>query len=126
MSFRSFLILGFLLAVPAFPQGPDPATRELIQSLLNRIDTLEKRVAELERDRPGKRPPEPAPALPSPAAAVEAAHAAHEQAIPPEIAHPTYPSLKISGFSDLNFAASDLHAPAAGFSPQTLLRPQSG
>ena len=115
-----------LLPVAASSQGLDPATRELIQSLLNRIDTLEKRVSELEREHPGKEPSQAA-AAPAPAPpALEAVHAGHAQPISGEITQPTYPSLKISGFSDFDFAASDLHAPATGFSQQTFLRPQSG
>jgi hypothetical protein len=38
----------------------------------------------------------------------------------------SYPSLKINGFSDVNFASSDLHAPAVGFQPATLLSTHSG
>ena len=44
----------------------------------------------------------------------------------PEAAQPLYPSLKISGFSDFNFSATDLHGPSGGFSNQTLLGAHSG
>ena len=117
-----------LLPAGAAAQSTDAATRELIQTLLSRIDTLEKRVAELET-RSGKAPPAPAaPALPTPEAALAAVHAEHEQAaaVINEASQPTYPSLKISGFSDLDFSALDVHTPINGFSQQTLLRPQSG
>src|SRR6266498_2860616 len=92
----------------------------------DRIDSLEKRVLELEREKGA--PPLPPPA--SPRAAAEAAHAGHEQAAAqvasPEAAQPAYPSLKISGFGDIDFSASDLRAAAAGFGAQTLLQTRSG
>lgn len=129
MTCRLLLVLVCVFVpVSASAQVADAATKELIQSLLTRIDTLEKRVAELERDHPAKTSPQPPPApiLPTPAEAMEAAHAAHQQAPSGEIVQPSYPSLRINGFSDFNFAASDLHAPATGFSQQSYLRPQSG
>jgi hypothetical protein len=100
-------------------QATDPATRELIQKLMARIDSLEKRVAELEAGAPRKA------AVPTPAQTMEAMHAPPAMSTP-EAATPVYPSLKIAGFSDFNFAASDLHAPAIGFSQQTLLQQHSG
>lgn len=110
----------------ASAQSTETATRELIQSLLTRIDTLEKRVAELEHERSAAAPlpaiPRPAPPAPP---ATDAVHAQHERTVI-EGAQPIYPSLKMSGFSDFNFSGTDLRAPAAGFSQQTLLRPQSG
>ena len=114
--------IGLLLGLGSWAQAQnmDPAVRELIQKMQARIDGLEKRVMELEREK----------AVPSPRAAAEAVHAAHEQAAAqvaaPEAAQPTYPSLKISGFGDFDFAASDLHAPAVGFGAQTLLQTHSG
>lgn len=106
----------------AFAQSTDTATRELVQSLLNRIDTLEKRVAELEHERS---PAVTRPAVPDHVPGPEAAHAQHDQAVI-EVSQPSYPSLKMSGFSDFNFSGTDLRTPATGFSQQTLLRPQSG
>jgi hypothetical protein len=118
----SIVICGFMSA-SAEAQTTDTTTHELIQSLLTRIDTLEKRVAELEHERSAA---VPHPALPAPAAAAgEATHAQHERALI-EGAQPSYPSLKLSGFSDFDFSGTDLHTPAGGFSQQTLLRPQSG
>jgi len=99
----------------------DPAVRDLIQKMQARIDGLEKRVLDLEREKG---------APPSPRAAAEAVHAAHEQAAAqvaaPEAAQPVYPSLKLSGFADVDFSASNLKAPAAGFGAQTLLQTHSG
>lgn len=120
-------------ARPAAAQATDPATQQLIQQLMNRIDSLEKRVAELEQERPAgaARPPAPplAPGQP-PTPGPAAVHAAHEQPPVPEVsgpeAQPVYPSLKIAGFSDIDFSASNLHAAAAGFQPQTLLGPHTG
>ena len=129
MTCRLLCVLACILSpAGAAAQSTDAATRELIQTLLNRIDTLEKRVTELET-RGGKAPPpSPAPALPTAEAAMAAIHAEHEQAAAAmnEASQPNYPSLKISGFSDLDFSALDTHTPVAGFSQQTLLRPQSG
>jgi hypothetical protein len=92
----------FLLLSPVLSaQAPDPVNQaELIQQLLQRIDRLEKRVTELE----GSRPEQPAPA---PATAAIAAPAAqghvHGTTMEPAI---SYPSLKLSGFGDLNYSAS--------------------
>ena len=115
------LICGFLSA-GAHAQTTDTATRELVQRLLTRIDTLEKRVLELEHERA---PVAPHPAPPDHVAGTQAAHAQHDQVML-EGTQPSYPSLKMSGFSDFNFSGTDLRAPATGFSQQTLLRPQSG
>ena len=50
---RRALAASLLLILPvcASAQPADPATRELIEKLLARIDGLEKRVAELEREK---------------------------------------------------------------------------
>jgi hypothetical protein len=110
-------------------QNMDPAVRELIQKMQARIDSLEKRVLDLERDKGAAPSTQPAPAQ-APRSGVEAVHAAHEQAVAqaagPEAAQPTYPSLRISGFADVDFSASNLKAPAAGFGAQTLLQTRSG
>ena len=121
---RGLIGIGLLMWMGsgASAQNMDPAVRELIQKMQTRIDSLEKRVLELEREK-GAPPP-------APRTAVEAVHAGHEQAAAqvaaPEAAQPAYPSLKISGFGDVDFSASDLHAPAAGFGAQTLLQTHSG
>jgi hypothetical protein len=41
-------------------------------------------------------------------------------------AQPVYPSLKIAGFSDFNFSATNLHGPSGGFGAQTLLQQHTG
>ena len=118
---RGRLLIGFLLALPpwAGAQTADQATRELIEKLLARIDRLETRVAQLEN--PGVRVVPAAPAAPA-----QAAHAAHDAAPTADFGQPVYPSLKIAGFSDFNFSATDLHGPSGGFGTQTLLGAHSG
>jgi hypothetical protein len=121
---RGRLLIGFLLALPpwAGAQTADQATRDLIEKLLARIDRLEARVAQLES--PGARVS--APVVPPPVAPAQAVHAAHDTAPVPDLAQPVYPSLKIAGFSDFNFSATDLHGPSGGFGAQTLLGAHSG
>jgi hypothetical protein len=111
-------------------QTVDTGTQELIQKLLTRIDTLEKRVADLEKVPDSSRP---AQALPSPSivasdhAIVASDHANHDAPVTTDVAgQPSYPSLKISGFSDFNFAASDLHGANGGFGAATQLNAHSG
>jgi hypothetical protein len=133
MSYRLFaigLFVGLLPGVQA--QTADPATRELIERLLNRIDGLEKRVAELEKGGPttARSIPPSAPAQAAQPSPTEAMHLAHDQAPVPvtqsEATQPVYPSLKISGFGDVDFSATNLHGPSSGFGAQTLVLPHSG
>ena len=133
MSIRLLAIGLFVVLLPgAQAQTTDPATRELIERLLNRIDGLEKRVAELEKGGPATaRSTAPAvPAQAAPLSPTEAMHLAHDQAPVPvtqsEATQPVYPSLKISGFGDVDFSATNLHGPSSGFGAQTLVLPHSG
>ena len=71
---------------------------ELIQQLLQRIDRLEKRVTELE----GSRPEQPPPATTATAEPAAMGHV-HGTTMEPAL---SYPSLKLSGFGDLNYSAS--------------------
>jgi hypothetical protein len=120
------------LAPWAGAQSVDPATRELIQKLLSRIDTLEARVTELEQNATTRVAAPPAAAVPGPPPAkpaqttTAAVHAEHEQAPVPDAAQPSYPSLKIAGFGDVDFSSTDLHGANGGFQAQTLLAPHSG
>lgn len=124
---RTLLLAGLMVAV-GYAQTPatDPATRALIEKLLERVDSLEKRLAELEK---GGAPARPVAAA-QPAAAPTAVHQSHDTPPVPTIAEqtaaPIYPALKISGFADVNFAATTSHAPTTGFSPQSLLQQRSG
>ncbi len=124
--------LVFLLPGLTSAQSTDPATQELIQKLLVRIDSLEKRVAELEGEKASANASSPRPPQESPPIAVTPVAAAHPHDQPPvptiagpESPQPVYPSLKITGFGDVDFSATDLHGAAAGFQPQTLLEPHS-
>lgn len=134
MSRILLLCIALAMSAPgAAAQTADPATNELIQKLLARIDGLEKRVAELEKGSAAPATPAPAvataTAAPAPSA-TQAMHQAHDQPPAPQTAGPeatpVYPSLKIAGFSDLDFSSTNLHAPAAGFGAQTLAQQHSG
>jgi hypothetical protein len=107
-----------LLSVAARAQSADAAKQnELIQLLLQRIDKLETRVTELESARPAQlveRAPAPAAAPPEIAAAAPAAGAGHDHGTPIE-AQTSYPSLKLSGFGDIDYSASDKKGTNSGF-----------
>jgi len=133
----TLLCVVFAIGAPCSgAQAADPATKELIEKLLARIDGLEKRVAELEKGSAtasANAPQAAASPAPAPAKAPSAAlamHQSHDQAPAPQTAGPestpVYPSLKIAGFSDLDFSATNLHTSSAGFGAQTLLQPHSG
>lgn len=126
-----------LLAARADAQTSDPANNQLIQQLLTRIDALEQRVAELEKENAAAHPVpgQPAPAVP-PAAIVtqtppppaqpgQLAHV-HDQAPPVEGGPLNSPLLHLEGFADFNYQATDLHGSNGGFQPLTLLSPHSG
>ena len=126
----ALVLAGLLLSHEARAQTADPATQELIQRLLTRVDTLEKRIAELEK---GSAPGSPATSsaavaqAPKPTSPAESEHTNHNAPPPGEAtAQETYPSLKISGFSDFNFAASDLRGASGGFGAATLLNAHPG
>jgi hypothetical protein len=90
-------------------QATDPVNQsELIQQLLQRIDRLEKRVSELE----GSRAEQPSPAATASAQPAAMGHV-HGTTIEPAI---SYPSLKLSGFGDLNYAASSQPGTHSSFS----------
>ena len=109
------LLLG---ALPALAQGPSLAeTAELIRTLTARIDQLERRVAELERGSPAARAEAPKPAAPAEAAAAPQPEPAQQHHLRPDAAQslPAAPSLKLAGFSDLNFSATDQRGSKSGF-----------
>jgi hypothetical protein len=128
MTYRVF-VAGFLaLAGMARAQTMDAATRALVEKLQQRVDALEKRLADLEKG--GTAVAAVRPVTTPQAAAPAAAHDTHDQppiAIPAaEQAAAIYPALKITGFADVNFAATNLRAPATGYSAQSLLQSRSG
>jgi hypothetical protein len=121
-----FLLAALLFSSPraTVAQTIDPATQELIQKLLSRVDTLEKRVAELENEKVPSRPTPAPTAYQAPEALHD--HDAAPQTVNAEAAQPTYPSLKLSGFADFDFGASDLRGASGGFQYATLLNTHSG
>jgi hypothetical protein len=115
-----------LLAAGARAQTLDPATRALIERLQQRIDSLEQRLAEVET-RTGTARVTPSTVVPAqPPAAVHEHDAVPAATQAEQAAAPTYPTLKISGFADVDFSASTLRAPATGFGAQSLLQQHSG
>jgi hypothetical protein len=129
---RTLPAVCLLLALAPWSRAQDQAQTELIQKLLARIDSLEKRVAELEKDKT----PAPvtvaaaAPAAVEPQAPAAAPggtlHAGHDAVPVPSDALPQYPFLKIAGFADVDFSATNLHGASGGFGAQTLLAQHSG
>ena len=128
-AFLFVLLIAFSGIAFAAPQQNTQVSPEQLQALLDRIDKLEKRVAELEAAAPPAaqakqeqvasaaraqsttqtQTPEPPPAR---AEHVDPAQGLHEQMAEAE----TFPSLKIRGFADVNFAASDQPGNPSGFS----------
>ena len=103
-------------------QTSDAATQaELIKSLAARIEQLEKRIAELEA--PGtltrtstnvtREVPAAAAAPLSPRAAIEAIHGEHGDPAGTDVQE--YPSLKLAGFTDLNFSGTNQPGAKSGF-----------
>ncbi|MEZ5403808.1 MAG: hypothetical protein R2729_29280 [Bryobacteraceae bacterium] len=100
---------------------------ELIQRLLERVDQLERRIAELESAR-GGRPADSQPLAaatapsPAPGPAGHAAHGMAGMAMQPDTptvldtGEFTKPVFALSGFSDINFAASTDKRARSGFS----------
>jgi hypothetical protein len=130
----ALVLTGWLfLSSNAVAQVADAATQELIQRLLTRVDSLEKRLAEVEKATS----PAPVAQAAKPSRAPEGEHSDHDAVPQPALAaqtsagqtagvQATYPSLKISGFSDINFAASNLHGANGGFGAATMLNAHTG
>ena len=135
-----FLLVVFFAATAARAQEPPPSAADQaaqVRALLDRIDRLEKRVAELEAKEGvpiAAAAPAPAPAIspvptqPAPAAAApaepvqpQAAPHSHDMApvqqeIAAQQAELHYPNLQIRGFGDVNFASTDQPNTNSGFS----------
>lgn len=121
----AFRLAGILTLLPAIAtaQGTDAARQaELIDKLLQRIDQLEKRVTELETTRPVTpglaAVPAPAPqplVSAAPASPVMTATAHDHDTAPPVDAGSTTPMLRLSGFGDINYTASDRKGTHGGF-----------
>ena len=107
---KSLIIAATLLFVPAHPlsaQQQRTTQTETIETLLARIERLERRVAELEGSKVQAQP---------------AAQRTEQTQVPAEALHPEVaqsasegPSLKIAGFSDFNFSGSDQKGTKSGF-----------
>src|SRR5215813_790114 len=89
-------------------------TTPLVQDLLARIEALEKRVAELEQEKKTAPAAEPVTPQQTPPASA-GGHQAGAVAVPQDAGLPEYPSLHMTGFTDLNFSASDQRGTHSGF-----------
>ena len=113
----ALIMFVILSATTAHAQTADAAKQsELIQLLLQRIDQLEKRVTELEVARPAQAvegaPTAAAGLSAAPAGGIAAPSHDHGTTIEPQT---SYPSLKLSGFGDINYSASDQPGTHTGF-----------
>jgi hypothetical protein len=121
------LLIAFSEVALAAPQQDAQVSPAQVQALLERIDKLEKRVAELEANaspavrteqtqvasvQPAKSDVQTPQNASSHAAHVDPAQGTHQQIAEAE----TFPSLKIRGFADVNFSASDQPGNTSGFS----------
>lgn len=120
------ILLSFLAAGSAWGRGSPPDDQqEQVKALLDRVEQLEKRLAELE----AKQRVSPAPILTAaegtPAQKSEALgtttstaqahdHMAQEQTVAQQ-AEVHYPSLQIRGFADMDFSATDQKGATSGF-----------
>lgn len=126
-------VLGMLCLAASAARGqtstPPADQPELVKSLLERIDKLEKRVNELESKQACSSGPCDASARVITASAVEprattaqeaptpapqAAHQEHEHTAPIQD-QATFPSLQIRGFGDVDFSATDQRGTTSGF-----------
>src|SRR5258706_14342528 len=91
--------LAVTLPLVLCPQDPNASRQDLIGTLLERIEQLEKRVTELE----GK-PAAAAALTPAPEPPPEPQSVHDHGSMPTSSA---FPSMRLTGFSDLNFSATD-------------------
>jgi hypothetical protein len=105
----SVIVLSLTAPLGLYGQTSSSNQADLIQALLARIDRLEKRVAELET-KTGVAA-ELKGVAESPVVHDVTAH--DHDARQPELS--SSPSLRLAGFSDLNFAATDQHGAKSGF-----------
>ena len=108
---KRFSVIALSLAAPLalFAQSPAPSQTDVVQALLARIDKLEKRVAELET-KSG------VALLPTPLAQAPIVHdlPSHDHEVPLPSPYSS-PSLRLAGFGDFNFTATDQHGAKSGF-----------
>ena len=113
---KTLLIPFFFLVTAATAQTPDLSQTELIRQLVRKVEQLEKRLSELEAGRSVPAAPVLAaavtpPAAPEPAVTATAQHD-HAPAVEPSA---SYPFVRFSGFTDINFTSSDQRGGRAGF-----------
>lgn len=120
---RQLLVIPVLLFATGSTRGQSPPTpdqTEQIRVLLERVEQLEKRVADLESKQMAapatvltaeKQRPEPQ----EPTAAPEAMHDHATQEAAAQQAETHYPSLQFRGFADADFSATDQKGATSGF-----------
>src|SRR6266849_3856733 len=126
---RPFLFVAVLMLTASAAWGqspPAPDQTEQIRILLERVQQLEKRVAELETRQPaaaapvltaasGPAAPKPEPPeTPAPSAEMHQHEAQDAQAAARQVEN-HYPSLQIRGFGDVDFSATDQKGTNSGF-----------
>jgi hypothetical protein len=134
---RPLLFLAALILTASATWGqspPAPDQTEQIRILLERVQQLEQRVAELETRQPAAAAPvqtaanAPAPAMAKPEAAeapVSTAQAHQHESTEAQATvrqmETHYPSLQVRGFGDVNFAATDQKGATSGFNQGQLV-----
>src|SRR5260370_13261521 len=112
LSMRRRLLVFFAMPLAIYSQSTEYNSQtELIRALRERIDQLERRMAQME-DAVARPKPETKPET------VRQTPQIAEHAMRTDTAlsgESTYPSLKIAGFGDFNFAATDQHGAKSGF-----------
>jgi hypothetical protein len=114
---KRFSVIALSLAVSLALCAQDsaaPSQADVVQALLARIDKLEKRVAELETKSGVVAEPKPVVETPVVETAVVHDLPTHNHEPSPIVPYST-PSLRIAGFGDFNFAATDQHGAKSGF-----------
>ena len=115
---KHLLVSFFFLVTSAAAQAPDLSQTELIRQLVQKVEQLEKRLSELEAGRSSSAAPALAAAtttIPAtPPVSVATAAADHDHA-PTGEPSTTYPALRLSGFTDINFTSSDQRGGRSGF-----------
>ena len=116
LSFALVCALFFGICCPIYPQVPDQA--ELVRALRARIDQLEQRMGQMERQLANSSAnahtsPEPRHEPVNPGPSMD--HGDHLMGTAMAGGESTYPSLKIAGYSDVNFSATDQPGVKSGF-----------
>lgn len=116
-----FAVIGALTTAAAEAPPQQPNKDEVIRALLERLDRLEKKVAELESRPSATTSPAPAVAAAEPTsmastgekAVTPPSRADIHKDVPPADTH--YPSIHFRGFGDVDFSATDTPTAIKGF-----------